>query len=608
MTRPGAGSAWVCLIAALLGCQPDGKDTSAGPVPLLTRGPLNPFPNADLIGVDHHVAIPDGALPAVEGGTPWDVARFNWREGYSVVQTSVAMFDVAIDPETLNDERSLGIGGAVRMVDLTTGAELPVFAELDAYPDAITSGARALLVRPMVAMTPGDSVAVVVTTAVHTTDGAPLSTEDWAAQVEAGGHAATLQGQLDGLGLTDVAYAWDFPIADGTLPTRTLAAEVSTPTSWRFDRVQNSDTDGVPPGAWVQAEGSFTADNWLADDVLFVPDGGGIPQRQGTTESYLFVHIPEAVRGAAPGTVPVVLFGHGILSEPDNYLGRDDDPSNVLALSEALGAIFIATKWRGLTTDDLVHAVDVAGDFGRFAEIPDMLTQGVGNNLSLLELVHDGDLLDDPVFMGLADPDRIWWYGISLGSIAGMVTLANQTTITRATLHVGGSDWSTMLERSSDWPAFEQAVVRGMPDPYDRQLAYAASQLLWDPVDPASYAAELSERAFLWQEAIGDNQVPNIATELMMRSAGVPLGTPAVTTPYGIPTVALPVSGPVFTQFDPALGIPDPVNRPSPDTHAHEAPRMWLGCLHQTEQYFESDGEVATYCGDSPCSATNQGE
>ena len=264
--------------------------------------------------------------------------------------------------------------------------------------------------------------------------------------------------------------------------------------------------------------------------------------------------------------------------------------------------------WRGLTKADLLDAVLVADDFGTFPDLTDRVAQGVANTLALERLVAEGGLLDDPFFGGRADPSRLYYYGISLGSIEGAVVLANQDRIDRAVLHVGGSDWSTMLERSSNWPAFEDAIVRTVPDPGDRQLLYAVSQLLWDPIDPAIHADRLAGRPFLWQESIGDNQVPNITTELLMRSVGVPLATPGFTEPPGVETVPMDTTAPAFTQFNPEVGLPAPGNRPAEDTDAHGIPRAWEGCVAQTAGYFLGEAAVANYCGSTGCNAENTGE
>lgn len=592
-----------CVDTSQCKCAAEPPDVGA-----LGAGALNPFPSMELVGSDGRLAIPDGALPQVPDGTGMDVRRLNWRDGFSRVQTSVAMLPVAIDADSLPGPSAIGIGGSVRMFDLDTGAELPMFAELDAHPDAIESGERALLVRPMLAMTPGHQVAVVVTDAV-TVAGRPLSLDAWFDAKEADRHYADLEDAIIALGVENVALAWDFEVGDGTAVVRALAAAVTTPTAYAFERVTAAESGFLPPRVWKKLEGSYTTDNWLVDDIVFDVDDHGVPIAQGTAEASLYVHVPESVRGSV-GTAPVLLFGHGILSNPGNYLDEDDDPSAVIELADRLGAIVVATTWRGLTSEDQVDTVLTASDFGRFPEITDRLAQAVANNLALIRLVSDGPLLDDPELAGLADRSRIYWYGISLGSIEGAVTLANQDRIEHAVLHVGGSAWSTMLERSSNWPTFELLVERGIVDPHDRQILYATSQLLWDPVDPASYVEDLAGRSILWQESIGDDQVPNLTTELLMRSVGVPLGSPGVTTPYDIDTVALPAVAPLFTQFDPLRGAPADTNRPSDVTGAHGAPRLWEGTKAQTLAFFAagSEGTVTHFCGGEPCTADNPGE
>ena len=181
-----------------------------------------------------------------------------------------------------------------------------------------------------------------------------------------------------------------------------------------------------------------------------------------------------------------------------------------------------------MTRDDLTTPVAVGNDFGRIPELTDKLQQGVANTVALVRLIAEGGLLDDPVFMGLADPDTLRYYGISLGGIEGAVLLANTDLLPHAVFHVGGSSWSTMLERSSNWVTFEALMEDAVPSPSDRQLLYAASQLFWDAADPANYAGDLMGRSVLWQESLGDEQVPNLTTRLLTNAAGAVLLEPAV--------------------------------------------------------------------------------
>lgn len=587
------------LIFLAIACAGPEQGTES-PVGALGLGRMNPFPSVEVF--TDKISLQAGDLPIPDaGGTEWDYLPFNARDGFSVVQPAVVQFPDPLDESTIAGSGSIGIEGSVRMVDLDSGEAIPCFAELDAAGDAITGGNRTLIVRPVVAMTPGHQVAVVVTNAV-TSGGKALDLP----AVE--GHYADLQAELSDLGIDDIALAWDFPVGDGRALLDGMLAERSLPTSHQFDRVWETGTDDEPVATvWRQAEGSFAADNWLIDEMYVDASSTGLAVKQPSPRAaYIWASIPESVRDSAPGTVPVLVFGHGIMSEPEDYLGKDGDPNGVIAVANALGAIVIATKWTGLTQDDRLHAIEVAGDFARFHEIPEMLAQGVADMSSLIDYAGHGALLDDEFFAGLADKNNLIYYGISLGGIEGAVTLANQDTIQRGVLHVGGSAWATMLERSAQWPPFDLVVSNDFADPFDRQVLYAATQVLWEPVDPAAHADRMAGREFLWQESIGDEQVPNLTTELLVRSVGAPLGLPSVTEPWGLATVELPTTAPLMVQFDPEEIIPAEENRPASLSGAHSDPRLWPGTQQQIVEFLTT-GTVAHHCGATPCSASNPG-
>ena len=144
----------------------------------------------------------------------------------------------------------------------------------------------------------------------------------------------------------------------------------------------------------------------------------------------------------------------------------------------------------------------------------------------------------------------------------------------------------------------------------DRQLLYSVSQLFWDGVDPGDYADDLQGRSVLWQESIGDDQVPNLTTEILARGVGAKLLQPSVTTPFGLETVTGPTQGPAMAQFDSEIGVPPPTNRPSADTATHETPRLWEGAKAQTLLFLddEAPGTVQSFCGAEPCTAHNTGD
>jgi hypothetical protein len=599
-------------LLCLLACKDKGTDPAGFAA---TRAPTAVFPSAELVDDGGFLDIPADLLPVPEGGSPMPVERLIHRAGFSPVQTTVIELDAAVDPASLPGPTGGGSPDSVMIWDLTAGVRIPAFAELDAWPGQDTP---LLLVRPLVAMPVGHRVAVVLTSEVLDLDGDSLPSPDWFAALLDGGKVEGVDGEqtrdlldsLQSLGVDDITLAVDFPIGDGAAATRHLAAQATAPSASRWLDIYDVDAgDDLPAGIWRRLEGRFTVPNALADDVAFVLDDAGLPTDQGEAEASVFVYMPESVRGAAPGSVPVWLFGHGIFGRPDDYFLDEEDADGVIDLANRAGAIVIATTWRGLTYTDLPTAIAVGNDFGRIPELTNKLAQGVANTASLSAWLREGGLADDPELMGLPDRGQLSYYGISLGSIEGAVFLSQQTAITHAVLHVGGSAWSTMLERSSNWPQFELLVSNSVPDPKDRQLLYAASQLFWDEGDPASFVDELAGRSLLWQEAIEDDQVPNLTTELLARSVGATLLDPAATAPAGLATGGAPQSGLTVAQFDPQMPACEAANRPCERSGAHGLPRRWEGTKQQTLRFLdpEDPGVVEHFCGEAVCSADNTG-
>jgi hypothetical protein len=589
---------------------------------ILGTGWANPFPNAQLMGEDGFLSLRD--LPELDSPLPTE--RLAWREGFSPAQVSVVRLGHLMDVEDIVTDgfpshlAPQAGAGSVRMVDLTDGRPLLCFAELDAYPGA---DERALLVRPLEVLPDGHRIGVAILTDAMPRP-APFEALLQSEQLEASGTAEayrTLLADLEAAGLPadSVALAWEFPVAVSTRPLvsalEQLVPPLAPPT---FTEIRELDAgDEVPPYTWRAAEGTFRVQDFLVGDRSLVlgPDGSVTPQ--GETDAHLYVHIPTSVKDAPAGSVPVMVFGHGIFASPALYLGDDDDPSSVLKLAEEAGFIVVATTWRGLTTSDLIVGLEVAQDFSRFHELTDLLVQGQVNARTLVEGVSSGSLLADPVFSGaqgqpLPDPSQILYYGISLGAIEGAVMLANDPPIDGAVLHVGGAGWSTMLERSSNWLNFEDIISISIESAADRQVLYALSQLWWDPVDPMSWTAALSGRSLLLQESVGDEQVPNLATEAFARSIGLPVLEPTDAVPAGMSSVPgpLPPGSRALVRFDPQLPLPDPSNRPAAVTAAHTIPRTWPGTRLQVEDALTpgAEGQVVHHCGAAPCSADNPGE
>ena len=574
---------------------------------LLGDGVANPFPSALLVDADGHLALDPATLPS-GGETPLPVDRLTWRTGFSSSQTAVIRAP-GLRAEGLPDPDDAPGCCAVRMADLTDGRWLSCMAELDAHPEAVDP---VLIVRPMEVLPDGHRIAVTISTDVLDRpapfDGLLQGAPPADLVAHQGTHDAMMQ-SLEGLGIdpATLALAWDFPVDRGIEPVPSALEQLSVSGQY----VLAVDTAPTLPLTWRTAVGTYEVTDFLVDDLALVLDeqGGVVPQ--GTTDAVLWVHVPSSVADAPAGSVPVLVFGHGIFASPEDYLGKADDPSSVLALADELGVIAVGTTWRGLTTSDLTGATQVAADFGRFHELTDRLVQAQVNVRTLAEAVRMGAIVDHPDLLGasgqsLADTSTVLYYGISLGGIAGSVMWANDPPIDRVALHVGGSMWSTMLERSSNFPLFELALTLAVPEPSDRQVLYSFSQLFWDPVDPMSWAPELAERDLLLSVAIHDEQVPNMTSEALARSIGLPLLAPASTSPFGLSVADGPLPR-AMVQLDPERVAPPAENRPADVTDAHTTPRGWVGHRQQVIRYLET-GEVVHFCGDTPCTPSNPGD
>jgi len=633
-------------IALALACDPDPGDTDDGrTLYLVDESPLLPFPSMQLTAPDaayatgHRLAFPDDLLPYSDGGSPVDVARLNRLDGFSVAATAMVAFEgVAIDDANLpswhDPAASQDPTCPVQLIDLDSGERLPLFAELDAHPDAVAGESQALLIRPLRAMAFGTRHAVVLTSALLQADGSLVPAPEGFAGLRDGDAHPSLQGeqehfdalfeQLDGLGLQreGLVLAWDFVTGsegvmhvhlDHLLDTvrADMPADASHDPAYLVENTWGVDEgDVLSEHAWRVAEGSFELEGFLTADGDFEIGADDLPVSQGDDDVYWMVFVPQSLRDAPAGTAPVVVFGHGILASPKMYLFYEEDPMAVQALADRLGAIMIGTEWRGLCTSDLADAAAVAGDFGTFHHLTDKMMQGLANASALPRLVRTG-FADAEVLQArdgsgsLIDPERVYYYGISLGGINGANLMAHTDDIDHAVLHVGGAVWSTMLERSSNWTAFETMMEYGVEDPLDRQVLYAVSQLLWDPVDPITHTHDLRGRSLLWQESMGDEQVPNLTTHALVRSVGVPLLGPAVEPVLGLEEQQGPL-GPdaaALAQFDPELGRPHDTNRPSEETGAHYFPRHCEPVHQQIEFFFQpgAEGTIEHTCGDGPC-------
>jgi hypothetical protein len=100
--------------------------------------------------------------------------------------------------------------------------------------------------------------------------------------------------------------------------------------------------------------------------------------------------------------------------------------------------------------------------------------------------------------------------------------------------------------------------------------------------------------------ATSDAEVANIATEIMVRSMGIPQVSPVVTSYFGIPELAAPFDGSAMVESDGHYGPVPLTNIPPVNNGAHGAMRARPAIQAQIDQFLRTGGDVQNFCV-GPC-------
>jgi hypothetical protein len=317
-----------------------------------------------------------------------------------------------------------------------------------------------------------------------------------------------------------------------------------------------------------------------------------------------------------------------------------------------LDAIYCATNWIGLSAEDTGYAVEALSDISKFPSVPDRLQQSLINTLYLGRLmIHLDGLGNAPEFQttsgaNMINTETAYYDGNSQGAIMGGAVTAIAQDWTKASLGVGGMNYSTLLNRSVDFDEYFVVMRDAYPNALDQQLIFGILQMLWDRGETSGYVQHLTDRTYdltppksvLMTVAFGDHQVANITTQNIARTLGIPMYQPAlpvgatiVPQPfYGIdPIRSFPYTGSALFYWDsgtlaPPLGNITPTmsqryiadctgaNAGQADSprcaDPHEDPRRQPGVIEQKQQFFQPEGVVIDPCGDAPCISKQRDE
>lgn len=618
-------------------CNPLGIDSCMAP------WPSSVFEVADTsTATGRKLAIPDGTLLTNANAAPVDPAQWNRADGYSAAAPMVTIFPGGIDGSTLvNQTRfadSLGASATTVIVDMTTGERVAHFAELDmtaAEPDR-----QAIIIRPAARLTGGHRYAVAITRAVKAKGGGDLPVSP--------GFQAILDGtttshplleaarprlvealdalETAGFPRAQLALAWDFTVASDEFVRRAprsardqaLAALDATPSTFRID-------SDAPVGDGTQirrrVDGFFKAPLFLTQDGAYAPgtvldlDAAGLPVLHGMYDAPFTAIIPDcAYRSQTP--VGMMIYGHGL-----NGSGEQAASGAVRETAAAACVITVGTDMRGMSERDIGNIARSLTDMNNAAEIFDVLVQGVANHVSLaraMETVMATSLFvcraEDVAATGctqgaqLADPTKLYYYGLSQGHIFGTTFVAYTPNIRRGVVGVGGGNYSIMLERSTNWPTYRQILHGAYPDDFDVVLAINLFQQRWDQTETSGVSdivldgapLGVAPRQLLLHMAIGDDQVPNLATEWQARTMGIPVLEPSPYVPFGMTGMAGPIAnGSALVIMDGGAPPVPLTNEPSPDTGMHGLTRSQPASRRQIDHFFRT-GEVRNEC-DGAC-------
>lgn len=652
------------------------EQTPTGCEELDTRSCLLPFPSDDYTvkdvntGTGRRVDLPQGLLPNVEGVT-LDPTAWNRNDGFSP-STPILVHVPGIDPNLTNlpPEGDIGVSiteeSATVIVDLDTGQLVPHWAEMDQRAE--TDADRALILRPAISLIETHRFAVALRDIKDANgleipapiqfrvlrDNNPTSSP---AIEERREEFDVVFNELAtaGVNRADLYLSWWFTVASAD----SLAGNVLAMRDDAFGRlnggppkfeVTGTRTTDLQPGIAKIVEGEFEVPLYLTDrgrpgSVLDIDPGTGEPVASGTYTAQFACSVPESA--VENGEATPVVYGHGLLGS-----AGEAESSQVQHTAAELNAIYCATNWIGLSEEDIPYAIEALSDISKFPSVPDRLQQSMINTLYLGRLmIHLDGLGAAPEFQttggaNMINTESAYYDGNSQGAIMGGAVTAIAQDWTRASLGVGGMNYSTLLNRSVDFDQYAVVLRDAYPNALDQQLVFGIIQMLWDRGETGGYVQHLTDRTYdltppkevLMTVAFGDHQVANITSQniartlkIKMYQPALPVGATIVPEPFfGIdPIPSFPYSGSALFYWDsgtlaPPAGNITPImskryiadctgaNADQVDSprcaDPHEDPRRQPGVIEQKKEFFKNEGAIIDPCDDQPCISKQRDE
>ena len=402
------------------------------------------------------------------------------------------------------------------------------------------------------------------------------------------GEIESLIGELELLDYkrNDVKAAWVFHTAS----SQSILSDISTMRSDALTRLgedgigctvtSSEDNYGDDDKLYRRIRGTFTAPQYLESQnppALIVRGSDGTPQYVEDSEIPFTMVIPQVLADLNESG-PLVVFGHG-------FLGTGEGSSDYLGgWAEEYKVSFIATDlygWSSSDFDTLGHGMIDPSYFQHQAE---RIEQALINKMAMIrtfkgvcsdldEMYSDGT--------NLVNSTDVHYMGYSLGGIYGASVVAVSPDIDRAALWVGGSGFSTFVERSTNFATFADLFSHSAayPDRNDRALLLGVMQQMWDCSDPETFLSFANDGydsivepfSFLSIISVNDAQVPGISSDRAARTPGIPVLDSSARLPYGVTQQAGPISGSAIVYWDGGYDAMPDSNAPPPIGDAGKA-------------------------------------
>lgn len=619
---------------------------------------LLPFPSNGLTRSDdesatgRRLALPASGMPVNADGTAIDPSEWNRNDGFSATSPLLVHLegldaDASALPSWTDPDASLADSSPVVVVDIDTGERWPVFAEPDGK--AVEPADEALLkIYPLVPFTEGATYAVGLRGLVGA-DAAPiepspgfsvyrdrLQTDVESVELRRDDMESEVFAPLEQAGIArdTLQSAWSFTIASTEsvsgrmLHIRDDALSVlgdAAPAYEITEVVDETDDEFIAR----TVRGTYTVPNYLTGDGgpgqrFFYGDGvtptaDELPVRNGDQTAPFECKISRTtLEGGEPARLSQ--YGHGLLGSQGEV-----GALNVRQFASEHNIVFCATKWAGMSEDDIPNAITSLGDFSNFPTMADRLQQGVLNQIVLGRLmIADDGLVADPAFASadgapLVDTSHLFYDGNSQGGIMGLMLAAVSPDIERAVLGVPGMNYSMLLPRSVDFDDYELVMVPAYPNVLDRTLIISLAQQLWDRGEGAGYVQHITadpfagtpEKEVLLHVALGDHQVTEISAFVAARALGADVHVPLADEgrapgglAWGLSPITYPSTGSGIVLWDSGSpSIPLEGVAPRDGRDPHEDPRYDPDVRRQKSAFLQVDGQIIDVCGPEPCTS-----